>query len=150
MNFTDFIFAFRTAFLGFICFRVGDFSAGAGVSAVLAALSPPVFSSGVTIAMKSSSLAAKAIDRHFKGEVVDWQKDYADELMYGVNSFKAFVHAWYCGDLADIFYSKSADDPKIYSHICSILAGYAWDRGNPYTGENAARRLRTLAEICRG
>ena len=110
----------------------------------------PVFSSGVTIAMKSSSLAAKAIDRHFKGEVVDWQKDYADELMYGVNSFKAFVHAWYCGDLADIFYSKSADDPKIYSHICSILAGYAWDRGNPYTGENAARRLRTLAEICRG
>jgi hypothetical protein len=70
--------------------------------------------------------------------------------MYGVNSFKAFVHAWYRGDLADIFYSDSAKDPQIYSHICSILAGYAWDKANPYTGKNAARRLNTLAEICRG
>ena len=32
--------------------------------------------------------------------------------------------------------------------ICSILAGYAWDRGNPYVAE--ARRLRVLEELCSG
>ena len=26
--------------------------------------------------------------------------------------------------------------------ICSVLAGYAWDRDNPYTGPQAAGRLR--------
>lgn len=110
----------------------------------------PVFSSGVTIAMKSASLAANILDRQFRGEAVEWEADYAEELMYGVNSFKDFVEAWYSGDLADIFYSDSAKDPQIYSHICSVLAGYAWDKQNPYTGKNAARRLRALAEICRG
>ena len=29
-----------------------------------------------------------------------------------------------------------------------ILAGYAWDRGNPYVAE--ARRLRVLEELCSG
>jgi hypothetical protein len=33
--------------------------------------------------------------------------------------------------------------------ICSILGGYAWDRSNPYTGPQAGRRLRALAQICR-
>ena len=33
--------------------------------------------------------------------------------------------------------------------ICSVLAGYVWDRENPYTGPQAGRRLRALAEMCR-
>jgi hypothetical protein len=30
-----------------------------------------------------------------------------------------------------------------------VLAGYAWDHDNPYTGPQAGRRLRALAEACR-
>ena len=33
----------------------------------------PIFSSGVTIAMKSASLATAVLDRQFKGEIVDWE-----------------------------------------------------------------------------
>jgi hypothetical protein len=33
--------------------------------------------------------------------------------------------------------------------ICSVLAGYVWDRENPYAGPQSGRRLRALAEICR-
>ncbi|NOU20407.1 MAG: NAD(P)-binding protein, partial [Methyloglobulus sp.] len=57
----------------------------------------PVFSSGVTIAMKSASLAAAILDRQFKGEIVDWQTEYALPLQRGVNTFRVFVDAWYDG-----------------------------------------------------
>jgi hypothetical protein len=33
--------------------------------------------------------------------------------------------------------------------ICSVLAGYVWDKNNPYTGPRAGHRLRALAQICR-
>ncbi|HEY9034753.1 MAG TPA: NAD(P)/FAD-dependent oxidoreductase, partial [Pseudomonadales bacterium] len=35
----------------------------------------PVFSSGVTIAMKSASMAAALLDRQFKGEAIDWEAE---------------------------------------------------------------------------
>jgi hypothetical protein len=31
--------------------------------------------------------------------------------------------------------------------ICSILAGYAWDKTNPYVAENK-RRLAVLEQLC--
>jgi len=108
----------------------------------------PVFSSGVTIAMKSASLAAKAIEKQFRGESVDWEREFADELNYGVETFRAFVAAWYDGSLQDVIFFPRQQAP-IRRMICSVLAGYAWDRSNPYTGPQAHRRLRTLAEICR-
>ncbi|WP_336391515.1 hypothetical protein [Gallaecimonas pentaromativorans] len=37
---------------------------------------------------------------------------------------------------------------QIKRMVCSILAGYAWDKTNPYVKESS-RRLGTLAEICR-
>ena len=37
----------------------------------------PVFSSGVTIALRSSKLAADALHRQLSGESVDWQRDFA-------------------------------------------------------------------------
>ena len=46
-----------------------------------------------------------------------------------------------------IFFPRQ--QPKVRRMICSVLAGYAWDRENPYTGPQAGRRLRALAEICR-
>ena len=107
----------------------------------------PVFSSGVTIAMKSASLAAAVLDRQFKGEAVDWYADYAVPLKRGVDTFRVFVDAWYDGRLQDVIFHQQ-QQPEIKAMICSILAGYAWDETNPYV-KNARSRLDTLVELCR-
>ncbi|EAS45481.1 NAD(P)/FAD-dependent oxidoreductase [Photobacterium profundum] len=107
----------------------------------------PVFSSGVTIAMKSSEIATDLLVRQFDGELVDWQKDYADALMKGVNTFRAYVEGWYSGELQDVIFHENPDH-KIKQMICSILAGYAWDTDNPFVAQ-PERRLRMIAEICR-
>ena len=108
----------------------------------------PVFSSGVTIAVKSASMAAELLDRQFRGERVDWESEFAAKLSYGVETFRAFVTTWYDTTLQDIiFYEHKQAEVK--RMICSVLAGYAWDASNPYTGPNAMRRLKALAQICR-
>lgn len=107
----------------------------------------PVFSSGVTIAMKSASLAANLLDKQFKGETVDWENDYSEPLRFGVNTFRTFVEAWYDGRFQDIIFSSNQSD-SIREMICSILAGYAWDTNNPYV-KKSERRINALAEICR-
>ena len=105
----------------------------------------PVFSSGVTIAVKSASLAAQAIGRAFNGETVDWQKDYAIPLRAGVDAFRSFVESWYSGGFQDvIFYTDSTSE--IRKMITSILAGYAWDTHNPYVAQ--PHRLKTLEQLC--
>lgn len=107
----------------------------------------PVFSSGVTIAMKSASLAASVLHRQLQGETVDWETEFARPLKKGVDAFRAYVEAWYDGRFQDIiFYEKQA--PDIKAKICSILAGYAWDLDNPFVSE-PERRLNVLAELCR-
>lgn len=107
----------------------------------------PVFSSGVTIALQSASLAAAAVDRQLRGEAVDWQADYSDALGYGIETFRAFVTGWYDGSLQEVIFFPR-QDPAIRRMICSVLAGYAWDRANPYTGPQAHRRLAALAKVC--
>jgi flavin-dependent dehydrogenase len=108
----------------------------------------PVFSSGVTIALKSAKLAADLLDRQFRGEPSDWQTEFAEPLMYGVETFRSFVNGWYGGDLQDVIFFEHKD-PVIRRMICSVLAGYAWDPKNPYTGPQSARRLRALAGTVR-
>tara|TARA_R110002124_G_scaffold61789_2_gene169061 strand:+ start:6359 stop:7597 length:1239 start_codon:yes stop_codon:yes gene_type:complete len=107
----------------------------------------PIFSSGVTIAMRSASMAAGLLLRQFNGERIDWERDYQKPLLTGVDTFRAFVTAWYDGSFQDIIFhqQQSADIRKM---ICSILAGYAWDTANPYV-ENPSRRLNALAAYCR-
>jgi len=107
----------------------------------------PVFSSGVTIAMKSASLASAVLDRQFRGESVDWEQDYAQPLKRGVDTFRVFVDAWYEGRFQDVIFHPD-QQPEVKAMICSILAGYAWDQNNPYV-KNARSRLDTLAELCR-
>lgn len=104
----------------------------------------PVFSSGVTIACRSASLAAPLILRELSGDSVDWQKEFSQELRRGVDVFKNFVEHWYTGVLADIFYANSSNY-EIKKMICGILAGYAWDKNNPLT-KNTPRRLKALAD----
>lgn len=106
----------------------------------------PVFSSGVTIAFKSASLAAAALAREFAGEIVDWQADYAIPLRAGIDTFRAFVESWYAGGFQDVIFHQD-QSPEIRRMIASILAGYAWDRSNPYVAE--PRRLKTLEQLCR-
>ena len=104
----------------------------------------PIFSSGVTIAMKSAILAAGVLERQFQGESVDWEREFADELNYGVETFRNFVAGWYDGSLQDVIFFPR-QQPDIRRMICSVLAGYVWDKDNPYTGpQSGRRRLRAL------
>jgi flavin-dependent dehydrogenase len=64
----------------------------------------PVFSSGVTIALKSAQLAAALLDRQFRGEETDWETGFVEPLMYGVETFRSFVNGWYNGDLQDVIF----------------------------------------------
>lgn len=108
----------------------------------------PVFSSGVTIALHSAKLAADLLDRQFRGEAVNWQQEFAEPLMFGIETFRTFVTGWYDGSLQDVIFYPDKE-PQIHRMICSVLAGYAWDPANPYTGPVSARRLRALAATCR-
>ncbi|MBL4829368.1 MAG: tryptophan 7-halogenase [Aliivibrio sp.] len=107
----------------------------------------PVFSSGVTIAMKSAEIAAELLVTKFAGESVDWQTEYTDELMKGVDAFRCYVEGWYSGDFQDVVLHQNPN-PKVKQMICAILAGYAWDSNNPFVTE-PERRLKTVVDLCR-
>ena len=96
----------------------------------------PVFSSGVTIAMRSASMAAGVLHRQLQGEAVDWQSEFAERLKRGVDTIRCYVEGWYPGG-----------SPHTRRMRSSILAGYAWDERNPFVSE-PKRRLRMLSDIC--
>lgn len=106
----------------------------------------PVFSSGVTIAMKSATLAAEVLDRQFKGLETDWEADFAVPLKRGIDTFRAFVTGWYELYFQDVIFHR-VQPPKLKAMICSVLAGYAWDAENPYV-RDSDRRLKALASFC--
>jgi flavin-dependent dehydrogenase len=107
----------------------------------------PVFSSGVTIAMRSASMAANILHKQLKGEAVNWEQDYAKALVKGVDTFRVFVEAWYDGRFQDLLFF-GAKSETVRDMISSILAGYAWDEKNPFVAQSE-RRMNTLVEICR-
>lgn len=107
----------------------------------------PVFSSGVTIAMKSASLAANLIDRQFRGGDVDWEKGFVEELKPGVEMFRACVAAWYDGSLQRIIFDRPMGEQAVTEHLTAALAGYAWDKENPLVRE-PARFLRVVDQLC--
>ena len=105
----------------------------------------PIFSSGVTLAMESGLRSAQVTARQLRGEAVDWQKDYADFIMQGVNTFRVYVTAWYDGRFPQILFSHHRN-PEMIPKICSVLAGYVWDMNNPFVAQ-AERALNALATI---
>jgi flavin-dependent dehydrogenase len=106
----------------------------------------PVFSSGVTIAFKSASLAVELLQRQLVGGAVDWQSEFAVPLKAGIDTFRAFVESWYRGGFQKIIFY--ANPPReIRRMITSILAGYAWDTSNPFV-RDTERRLAALEELC--
>ena len=105
----------------------------------------PVFSSGVTLATVSSQTAAHLVIKKLTGQAIDWENEYTEVMMQGVNTFRSYVMAWYEGTLDTIFFAKE-QDLKIKNMICSVLAGYVWDTTNPYV-KNHASGLKKLARL---
>jgi flavin-dependent dehydrogenase len=106
----------------------------------------PMFSSGVTIAMRSASTAVDVLDRQLRGEAVDWNRDFEQPLRVGIDCFRELVNGWYDGRLQEVFFSGPPPS-DVRRMICSVLAGYAWDQSNPLVRE-PRRRLDTLAQLC--
>ncbi|CAB3798721.1 3-(3-hydroxy-phenyl)propionate/3-hydroxycinnamic acid hydroxylase [Paraburkholderia caffeinitolerans] len=106
----------------------------------------PVFSSGVTIALRSAHLAVEVLKRALAGETVDWSAEYDVPLRKGIDTFRAFVDRWYTGELQDIIYYPQ-QAPSIRRMISSVLAGYAWDESNPFVAD-PVRRLNVLHQAC--
>jgi len=107
----------------------------------------PIFSSGVTLATTSGHRAGVLAARQLSGERIDWQKEYVDPTMLGVDTFRIYVDAWYAGVLERIFYAPDPD-PEVKRRICSVLAGYVWDLENPYV-KKGSRALAALDERIR-
>ena len=107
----------------------------------------PIFSSGVTFAMESGNKAAKLVGNFLSGKQVDWQTEYTDYMMQGINTFRSYVSGWYDGTLHEIFFAKNIN-PTMKKQICSVLAGYVWDLDNPFVIKHD-RSLKALAEIIR-
>jgi len=105
----------------------------------------PIFSSGVTFAIESGYQAAKLVTKHINGEVVDWEKSYSKYISQGVETFRSYVNAWYDNTLQTIFFVEN-ENQKIKEQICSVLAGYVWDKKNPYV-RNHKNALNTLSKF---
>ncbi len=105
----------------------------------------PVFSSGVTFATESGLMAARLMSKELNGEKVDWEIEYSDYIKSGVAVFSTYVKEWYSGNLQKIFF-HSDDNKEIKRQICAVLAGYVWDKSNPFV-KNHNRLVKTVAHV---
>jgi flavin-dependent dehydrogenase len=105
----------------------------------------PVFSSGVTFATESALKAAKLITKELNNEVVDWQVEYTDYIMKGVNVFSTYVKEWYTGNLQTLFFHRP-ENLDVKKQICAVLAGYVWDDTNPFVKKHR-RLVKNLAHL---
>jgi flavin-dependent dehydrogenase len=105
----------------------------------------PTFSSGVLFAVVSGYKAAETAIKQLNGEAVDWELEYSNPIKDGINVFRTYVHAWYDGRLATIFFAKERNE-LIMKQICSVLAGYVWDLSNPFVKKHNTV-VTTLAKV---
>lgn len=105
----------------------------------------PIFSSGVTFATESGLLAAKLVIKQLQGETVDWDKEYSDHILEGVAVFASYVKEWYSGNLQKLFFHRP-ENQEIKSQICAVLAGYVWDKTNPFVTKHE-RIVSTMAHL---
>lgn len=111
----------------------------------------PVFSSGVTFATESGLRAGKLVSAELKGEEVNWQTEYVDHIMQGVETFRTYVKHWYDGSLQQIFFytsdtSRNPANFKMKRQICSVLAGYVWDLSNPFVKKHQ-KAIASLSKV---
>lgn len=105
----------------------------------------PVFSSGVAFATESGLLAAKLAHRQLKGWAVDWQSEYVDHMEQGISVFRSYVNEWYTGNLQTVFFANDVNG-EFKQKLTSVLAGYVWDRSNPFVSRHG-RIIPTLAKV---
>ncbi|MBP0905237.1 NAD(P)/FAD-dependent oxidoreductase [Mariniflexile gromovii] len=105
----------------------------------------PVFSSGVTFATESALKAAKLITKELNNESVDWEVEYTQYIMKGVNVFSTYVKEWYTGNLQTLFFHRP-ENPDVKKQICAVLAGYVWDETNPFVKKHD-RLIKNLAHL---
>ena len=91
----------------------------------------PVFSSGVCFATESGILAAKLALKQINGEEVNWEKEYAEYMKFGIDVFTTYVKEWYTGNLQELFYHQP-ENPDVKRKICAVLAGYVWNKENTF------------------
>ena len=108
----------------------------------------PVFSSGMAFATESGMLSAKLALRQLNGETIDWQKEYSDYILYGVNVFTTYVKEWYTGNLQELFFHQP-ENPDVKRKICAVLAGYVWDKKNTFVRihDTAVKNLAELIKL---
>ncbi|MDB4655718.1 tryptophan 7-halogenase [Flavobacteriales bacterium] len=105
----------------------------------------PVFSSGVAFATESGLKAAKLVEKELNAKKVDWQKEYVEHLEYGIDVFRTYVKEWYSGDLQKIFFHSNIN-PLMKKQLTSVLAGYVWDKENPFVRKHKTI-INTLAQV---
>ena len=105
----------------------------------------PIFSSGVTFATETGLLASKLVERIVKGENVNLEKEYVEPVQFGVDVFTSYVNEWYSGNLQKLFFHQP-ENPEVKKQICSILAGYVWDKTNPFVTKHK-RIVKNVAHL---
>lgn len=108
----------------------------------------PVFSSGMAFATESGMLAAKLAIRQLGGETINWQKEYTDYILYGVDVFTTYVKEWYTGNLQELFFHRPENE-DVKRKICAVLAGYVWNKDNPFVKKHdtVIKNLANLIKI---
>lgn len=86
----------------------------------------PIFSSGVTLALKSVVLGAPLVIDILNDKKVDWSH-FDQEMSHGNKTFRAYIESWYETTLQEIIFLNDKQE-DIKAKISSILAGYVWDR----------------------
>ena len=97
--------------------------------------------------MQSARKASDVLIRQLSGELVDWQSEYADFMMRGIDAFRSYVNAWYDCTLHEIFFASNVNE-DFKRMICSALAGYVWDLTNPFVRSHS-RKIHQLAQLVR-
>lgn len=108
----------------------------------------PVFSSGVAFATESGMLAAKLINRQLKGETINWEVEFTEYMKSGIGVFTTYVKEWYTGNLQTLFFHQP-ENPDVKRKICAVLAGYVWDKENPFVKkhENLIKNMAHLIKL---
>lgn len=108
----------------------------------------PVFSSGVMLALESSSLAATLADRELAGDAVDWSRDYDARVRALVSVFRAFVDGWYRGDVERVFFARHKVE-SVFRYVTSILGGHAGRTENPLVRDPEGHLARLARAVSR-
>lgn len=72
----------------------------------------------MAFATEGGMTAAKLAIRQLSGEKVDWQTEFADYILYGVNVFTTYVKEWYTGNLQELFFHQP-ENPDVKKDMCS-------------------------------